>query len=196
MKVEASIPISPPLVFGIWNFNPHLIVEEWWVVLNLDTIWIDLIFEKSYFFLRFPKSSINYGCVPFVYFSSRKAHLEILIVFGSGKGFCDTTKGVPTCPLWLERLVDLLLMSRPASPPRLTSATSTAASCFTCNHQYFQSQSEFLWRLLDLPTGPSAGLRGFIFEILARQRARDSSEVNVAVRKGEEREEEVVEKAR
>jgi len=68
------------------------------------------------------------------------------------------------------------LKSRPASPPRSTSATSTAASCFT---------------------GPSAGLRGFIFEILARQRARDSCEVNVDVRKGEEREEEEVdEKAR
>ena len=48
-------------------------------------------------------------------------------------------------------------------------------------------------------TGPSAGLRGFIFEILARQRARDSCEVTVAVRKGEAREqveEEEVEKAR
>ena len=44
-----------------------------------------------------------------------------------------------------------------------------------------------------------AGLRGFIFEILARQRARDSCEVTVAVRKGEaweQVEEEEVEKAR
>ena len=52
-----------------------------------------------------------------------------------------------------------------------------------------------IW-LLEFPTGPSAGRRGFIFEILARQRARDSCEVTAVVRKGEERVEEEVEKAR
>ena len=48
-------------------------------------------------------------------------------------------------------------------------------------------------------TGPSAGLSGFIFEILARQRPRDSCEVTLAVRNGEAREQgevEEVEKAR
>ena len=43
---------------------------------------------------------------------------------------------------------------------------------------------------------PSVHRRGFILEILARQRARDSCEVRSSVRKGEERDEEDVEKAR
>ena len=86
--------------------------------------------------------------------------------------------------------MDLLLKRSPASPPRSTRATSTAASCFTCDQccgQNFAFASS---------TGPSAGLRGFIFEILARQRVRDSCEVTVAVRKGEAREQGEVEKAR
>ena len=64
-----------------------------------------------------------------------------------------------------------------------------AVSCLIVSRQkYISSISS--WST----TGPSAGLRGFILAILARQRARDSCEVRSAVRKGDNNEEGEVEK--